>query len=603
MQFCEKNTDDMLKDLCESKFRRKSRFYPLAQILIQELNSNSEDRVHLGKSKNVVFIETEKCAIVMRPSASIYLGYHNCDGWVAIKRILKCGQSYPYEKHVLEENRFRKCENIIYFNFCDDKKKNFNYFVMELCDHNLKEHLALFPEISFHNRCTLAIEFLTGLTFLHEDFKITHRDLKPQNILISLTGKVKICDFGISRNISSATGDTIDQGDPFWLPPNKMAMVTRDKPNKHDDVWAALALIYYIYSGKHPFHDLSKAFVLTDYIKRVQEQSFVVTLDDSFLEKAIGKLFKIWLNSDEKEPKKNLEVSEIIEKLHETHRIKDVKLSTLSYILNSRTSCHRHAILLSYSTTSWTKQHYSEIVEKFKFLSYPDVLPAMVITEDCVSDVRSKNSVIREMDLQSGPADITVLQKALSKCDFKINARDDITKMEIVDLIDGILKDVKENKSKDVVIYLHISSHGLMFESGKETACFLKGEIVAVKEIMYIISTKLKDFNTRLIVSIDACRKNTQGCYSKNVPAINFPYVILYSVIKGEESGDTGTDPGASYVDKGAFAFAGKLCGFLSESIKPATELSDVFDNVQKLSEEDGCFFPELEVSEGNTIK
>ena len=457
----------------------------------------------------------------------------------------------------------------------------------------------MFPAISFHNRCNLAIEFLTGLKFLHEDFKIAHRDLKPQNILISLTGTVKICDFGISRNISeSVTGNTIDQGDPFWLPPNKMAMVTKTKPNGHDDAWAALALIYYMYSGKHPFQDLSKAFVSQDYIKRVQEQSFIVTLNDPFLEKAIRKLFKIWLNNEKKEPKETLEVSKIIETLHESHRIKDVKSST--YKLNSRTSCQRHAILLSYSTTARTKQHHSEMVEKFEILSCPDVLLEEVITEDCISDVRRENSYIRRMELQSGPADVTVLQKALSKCDFQINARDDITKMEIVDLMNGILMDVKKNKSKDVVIYLHISSHGVIYESGKETVCFLKGEKVAVKEIMNIISTKLQDYNTKLIVSIDVCRTSIQGCW--NISAINCPYVILYSVVKGEESGDTGTEPGASYVNKGAFAYSGKFCGFLSESIKPATKLSDVFDNVQKLSEEDGWFPPELEVSEGNTI-
>ena len=582
----------MLKDLCESKFRRQSRLYPLAETLIQELNSNPKDRVDLKES--VVFIETEKFALgKMRATASVFLGYHRFAGWVAIKRILKCGKSYPYEKRVLEENRFRKCENIIYFNFCDDENRHFYYFVMELCDHNLKEHFELFPEISFHNRCTLAIEFLTGLKFLHEDFKIAHRDLKPQNILISLTGTVKICDFGISRNISkSVTGDTIDQGDPYWLPPNKMAMMTKNKPNKHDDAWAALALIYYMYSGKHPFHDLSKDFVFKDYEKVVQEQSFLVPLDDLFLETAIRNLFRIWLNNDKKDPKKILEVSEIIEKLHETHRIKDVKLSTLSYTLNSRTSCQRHAILLSYSMTAWTKQHYSEIVEKFESLS-SGVLPEEVITEGCISDVQRENSYIRRNELKSCPADVTVMQKALSKCGFQINARDDITKMEIVELMDGILMDVKNNKSKDVVIYLHISSHGLMFESGEETVCILKGEIVAVKEIMNIISSKLHDFNRRLIVSIDACRTSKEGYF--NIPAINCPYVIIYSVVKGIESADTGTEPGA-------FAFPGKFCSFLSESIKPATALSDVFDNVQKLSKEDGWLQPELEVSEGNTI-
>ena len=44
----------------------------------------------------------------------------------------------------------------------------------------------------------IAFSVVSALHYLHTKLKVIHRDVKPSNILISVSGKVKMCDFGIS---------------------------------------------------------------------------------------------------------------------------------------------------------------------------------------------------------------------------------------------------------------------------------------------------------------------------------------------------------------------------------------------------------------------
>ena len=45
------------------------------------------------------------------------------------------------------------------------------------------------------------VQMLRGIDFLHS-MRVVHRDLKPQNILITHSGKIKIADFGLARIFS-----------------------------------------------------------------------------------------------------------------------------------------------------------------------------------------------------------------------------------------------------------------------------------------------------------------------------------------------------------------------------------------------------------------
>lgn len=90
---------------------------------------------------------------------------------------------------------------------CFDYKR---FVVTELCSGNLQEWIKgtyKGPIILLNDKMML-YQVTDGLAYLHQ-CKIVHRDIKPQNILISRTGEqMKLADFGISRALK--TNDKID---------------------------------------------------------------------------------------------------------------------------------------------------------------------------------------------------------------------------------------------------------------------------------------------------------------------------------------------------------------------------------------------------------
>lgn len=73
------------------------------------------------------------------------------------------------------------------------------YMVMEYMEYDLRKLIELMKQPFSENevKC-LMLQLLEGIKDLHDNW-ILHRDLKTSNILISKSGKLKICDFGMSR--------------------------------------------------------------------------------------------------------------------------------------------------------------------------------------------------------------------------------------------------------------------------------------------------------------------------------------------------------------------------------------------------------------------
>jgi serine/threonine protein kinase len=54
----------------------------------------------------------------------------------------------------------------------------------------------------------ISVSVLRGLVYLFENHRIIHRDIKPSNILINSQGKIKICDFGVSGQLTDTLANT-----------------------------------------------------------------------------------------------------------------------------------------------------------------------------------------------------------------------------------------------------------------------------------------------------------------------------------------------------------------------------------------------------------
>ena len=96
-------------------------------------------------------------------------------------------------------------ENILalkYFAFRPKSNKISFKLVTELMPSDLSKRIQSFPPLDNAIKMMLALEIIKGLKYLHGK-GIQHLDLKPQNILLTEQMKVKIGDFGISKQISS----------------------------------------------------------------------------------------------------------------------------------------------------------------------------------------------------------------------------------------------------------------------------------------------------------------------------------------------------------------------------------------------------------------
>ncbi len=81
---------------------------------------------------------------------------------------------------------------------------------------------------------------------------ITHRDVKPSNVVIGETGLIKLTDFGIARNFQDRplSGSRTIEGSPAYLAPE---IIGGDPPGPMSDTWSLGALLFACVEGRPPF--------------------------------------------------------------------------------------------------------------------------------------------------------------------------------------------------------------------------------------------------------------------------------------------------------------------------------------------------------------
>ena len=87
-----------------------------------------------------------------------------------------------------------------------------NYIIMELVEGiTLKNYIERKGKLTVRETTSIAIQVAMGIEAAH-NINIVHRDIKPQNIIISREGKVKVTDFGIAKVASSNTISSVTMG-------------------------------------------------------------------------------------------------------------------------------------------------------------------------------------------------------------------------------------------------------------------------------------------------------------------------------------------------------------------------------------------------------
>ena len=140
------------------------------------------------------------------------------------------------------------------------------YIVMELVDGiTLKEYIERKGRLSSKEAISIAIQVSMGLEAAHNNH-IIHRDIKPQNIIISTDGKVKVTDFGIAKAASSQTISSSAMGSVHYTSPEQARGGYSDEKS---DIYSLGVTMYEMVTGRVPFDGDTPVVIA---VKHLQEE-------------------------------------------------------------------------------------------------------------------------------------------------------------------------------------------------------------------------------------------------------------------------------------------------------------------------------------------
>ena len=140
------------------------------------------------------------------------------------------------------------------------------YFVMELVEGiTLKNYIEKKIRLSYKEALSIAIQVSNGIEAAHNN-GIIHRDIKPQNIIISREGKVKVADFGIARAASSDTQTSHAMGSVHYTSPEQARGGYSDAKS---DIYSIGITLFEMVTGRVPFDGETTVSIA---IKHIQEE-------------------------------------------------------------------------------------------------------------------------------------------------------------------------------------------------------------------------------------------------------------------------------------------------------------------------------------------
>ncbi|MBR3601343.1 MAG: Stk1 family PASTA domain-containing Ser/Thr kinase [Lachnospiraceae bacterium] len=140
-----------------------------------------------------------------------------------------------------------------------------NYIVMELVEGiTLKKYIEKKARLSVKEAISIAIQVSMGIEAAHNN-RIIHRDIKPQNIIISKDGKVKVTDFGIAKAATSNTITSNVMGSVHYTSPEQARGGFSDEKS---DIYSLGITLFEMLTGRVPFNGDTTVAIA---IKHIQE--------------------------------------------------------------------------------------------------------------------------------------------------------------------------------------------------------------------------------------------------------------------------------------------------------------------------------------------
>ncbi len=202
---------------------------------------------------------------------------HKLNRYVAVK-VLKpefCSDKTFVQKFRVEAQSAAGLAHPNVVNIFDVGEENgIYYIVMELVEGiTLKKYIEKKGRIPYKEAVSIAIQVAKGIEAAHSHH-IVHRDIKPQNIMISREGKVKVTDFGIAKAASSTTITSTAMGSVHYISPEQARGGYTDE---RTDIYSFGITLYEMLTGTVPFDGDTTVAVAVQHIQQqIQPPSAVV---------------------------------------------------------------------------------------------------------------------------------------------------------------------------------------------------------------------------------------------------------------------------------------------------------------------------------------
>ncbi len=142
----------------------------------------------------------------------------------------------------------------------------FYYIIMEYVQGiTLKTYIEKKGRLNYKETLSIAIQVARGIQAAHAK-NIIHRDIKPQNIIISTDGKVKVTDFGIARAVSEHTIHSDVMGSVHYASPEQ---ARNGYVSNRSDIYSLGIVMYEMVTGRVPYDGDSTVAVA---IKHLQDE-------------------------------------------------------------------------------------------------------------------------------------------------------------------------------------------------------------------------------------------------------------------------------------------------------------------------------------------
>lgn len=284
-------------------------------------------------------------------SGEIYLGWdYSCKRFVAIKHVKKTLDESDNLVHRFydEVTHTARCnhENIVsIFSAGESTDLNNKYIIMEYIDGVTLEKLIDFdrdvnkPELTLDIKLYIIIEICKALEALHnlkdidgKSLTMIHRDIHPQNKIISSSGDVKTIDFGIAKSeIQLSKGTEIVKNSPpvlkghlcYWSPEY---IQCNEIDEKHDIYLLGLIFFELLYK-KHPYSNKDVNELSNDEIKKIKDTMEKEEIDfDQLHSFDGGKLKRLLSHCLAHDPEQRKDSTELLEALVDYYNQQGFKL-------------------------------------------------------------------------------------------------------------------------------------------------------------------------------------------------------------------------------------------------------------------------------------